>query len=110
VIGITSIGTIGAVSISVNTTLNADTNPATLEIDADIAPGVGLTDAVVTFTVERAGLILGVTATFSGGPPAIFDGITFSVSLPGSALSLSALTTFTPAGMVYGEIYLTVSF
>ncbi|MBI1729361.1 hypothetical protein HY229_01625 [Candidatus Acetothermia bacterium] len=110
VIGITPVGTIGAVGISVVTTLNADTNPATLEIDADIAPGVGLTDAVVSFTVERAGLVLGVTATFSGGPPALFDGITFSASVSGSALSLDATTTFTPSGMVYGEIFLTVTF
>ncbi len=110
IIGITPAGTIGAVGISVNTTLNADTNPATLSISGSITPGVGLTSAVVTLTIERAGLILGATAVFSGGPPATFQSVTFSVSLPGSALSLDATTTFTPLGLILGEIYLTVNF
>jgi len=109
-IGITPAGTIGAVGVSVNATINPDTNPATLAISADISPGVGLTDAVVSLVVQRAGLVLGVTATFSGGPPASFDGIVFSMSVTGTALSLDADTVFTPSGLLLGEITLTVSF
>jgi hypothetical protein len=109
-IGITPAGTIGAVGVSVNATLNPDTNPATLAITANISPGVGLTSAVVSLTVQRQGLILGVTASFSGGPPAQFSGITFSANLPGPPLGLQAVTTYSPNGLLIGEIWLTVEF
>ena len=103
-------GSLDEVSVSVLAVLNPDTNPATLSISADAVPGVGLTDATVALTIARAGLNLGVVATFSGGPPAELDGVVFSLEVPGSLLSIEATSVFGVGGLVMGEVYLTVVF
>jgi hypothetical protein len=109
-IGITAAGQIGAVRMLLNATINPDTNPATLVIDARITPGVGLNLAFISLVIERAGLLLGVDATFAGGPPATFSDITFSITVPGSALTLEATMSYETTGSLGGDIYLTVNF
>ena len=103
-------GSLGIVGVSVVAVLNPDTNPATLVLAAEAVPGVGLTDAVVQLSIQRAGLSLGITAVFTGGPPAQFSGITFSLDVPGPLLSIEAQSTFNNAGLVLAEIWLTVVF
>ena len=103
-------GSIGVVGISVVAVLNPDTNPASLTLTAEAVPGVGLTDATVALSIQRAGLSLGIVAVFTGGPPAQFSGITFSLDVPGPLLSIEAQSTFDSAGLVLAEIWLTVTF
>lgn len=109
-ISITPAGTVGLVSVTFNAVLNPDTNPATLSLTANATPGLGITDGSIALTIERAGLTFGAEATFSGGPPAVFDGLTFSLDVPGSLLSLNTDATFTSAGLSQATIVLTVSF
>ena len=103
-------GSLSSVEVSVNAVLNPDTNPASLSISAEATPGVGLTDAVVALTIQRAGLTFGAVATFTGGPPAEFSGITFSVDVPGSLLSLNTTATFSNAGLVQAVVFFAVTF
>jgi len=103
-------GTLGVVGVSIVTVLNPDTNPATLVLAANAVPGVGLTDAIVDLSIQRAGLTFGMTAVFAGGPPAQFAGVTFSLDVPGPLLSIETETTFDSAGLVLAEIWLTVAF
>jgi hypothetical protein len=109
-IGITDTGEIGAIGIEVSAVINADTNPAILEIQGEITPGDGLDFALVHLVIPRSGLLLGVWALFAGGPPAQFQSIQFHVSLPGPPLTFEASTTFTTSGLVSGTIWLTVDF
>jgi hypothetical protein len=110
VISIDPTGTIAATSVSINATLNPDTNPATLIISGTIVPGTGLTNAVVVLAITRLGFTMSATATFAGGPPATFQGITFAVDVPGGLVNFEALTVFTLNGMTRGEFWITVNF
>jgi hypothetical protein len=103
-------GTIAATRLVINATLNPDTNPAQLIIDARITPGVGLTLGIVTFQVTRLGFTMGATAVFAGGPPATFDSIVFFVDVPGGLVSFAASTVFTLNGLEQGEFTISVSF
>jgi len=110
VISIDPTGTIAATAVSINATLNPDTNPATLIIDGTIVPGTGLTDAIVALSVTRLGFTMSATAEFTGGPPATFDGITFAVDVPGGLVDFSAATVFNLTGLVVGTFSLSVNF
>jgi hypothetical protein len=110
VLSIGADGSLGAVSVSVNATLNPDTNPAALVISASATPGVGLTTATVTLNIQRAGLSFGARASFSGGPPAEFSSLTFTLDVPGPLLSLSSQATFDNAGLIDADIWMTVAF
>lgn len=103
-------GTLGVVSVAVVATLNPDTNPASLTLTASATPGVGLTAATVALSIQRAGLSISIVAVFTGGPPAQFSGITFSLDVPGPLLSLESDATFSNAGLVRADIWLTISF
>lgn len=110
VLAIGADGSLGAVSVSVNATLNPDTNPASLVIAASATPGVGLTTATVTLTIQRAGLTFGARASFTGGPPATFSGLTFLLDVPGPLFSLESQATFDNAGLLFADIWLTIAF
>jgi hypothetical protein len=110
VISIDPTGTIAATSVTINATLNPDTNPATLIIAGTIVPGTGLTSAVVEFAITRLGFTMSATASFGGGPPATFQGISFNVDVPGGLVNFEASTTFTLTGMTVGEFWITVNF
>jgi len=103
-------GTLGVVGVSVVALLNPDTNPATLVLAAEAVPGVGLTDAVVQLSIQRAGLTFGMVMAFAGGPPAQFAGVTFSLDVPGPLLSIEMNSTFNSEGLVLANIWLTVAF
>lgn len=109
-ISITSTGAIGVVKVVMNAVLNPDTNPAALIMSISVTPGIGLTSAFVILDIERAGLSFSAEVDFGGGPPAKFTGLTFSLSVPGSLLSLDASATFDTAGLVEAEIFVTISF
>jgi hypothetical protein len=109
-LGISSTGTLSFIEVNVNATLNPDTNPATLSINAAAAPGVGLVDANIQLMIQRANLALTITASFGGGPPATFDGVTFGLRVPGSLVSLESTATFDSAGMDRADIWITVTF
>lgn len=114
IIEIGSDGSLGAAHVSVETALNPDTNPATFSIVASVTPGVGLTEAVVDITIQQLGMTFGTRAVWTGGPPAIFTGITFSLLVPAelSALSMGLQTsaTFDATGLILSEILLTIDF
>jgi len=103
-------GSLSSVEVSVNAVLNPDTNPASLSISAEATPGVGLTDATVALSIQRAGLTFSGVAVFTGGPPAAFAGITFSLDVPGPLLSISTDATFNNAGLVSADVFFSVSF
>lgn len=103
-------GTLGVVAVSVVATLNPDTNPASLTLTAEAVPGVGLTDATVTLSIQRAGLALSITAVFTGGPPAQFSGLVFRLDVPGPLLSLSSDAVFDANGLLLANIWLTIAF
>jgi hypothetical protein len=103
-------GSLGVVSVAVVATLNPDTNPASLTLTASAVPGVGLTSATVALSIQRAGLSISIVAVFTGGPPAQFSGITFSLNVPGPLLSLQSAATFGVSGMVQADIWLTIAF
>jgi hypothetical protein len=103
-------GSLGVVAVSVVATLNPDTNPASLTLTAAAVPGVGLTDATVTLAIQRAGLSISITATFTGGPPAQFSGLTFQLDVPGPLVSLSSNAVFSAQGLLIANIWLTVTF
>ncbi len=110
IVTISPTGTIAATAVSINATINPDTNPATLIIEAEIVPGVGLTDAVVVLAVTRLGFTMSATAVFGGGPPATFEEIVFAVDVPGGLVDFSASTIFTLLGLTQGEFFITVNF
>ena len=110
VISIDPTGTIAATSVSINATLNPDTNPATLIIDGTIVPGTGLTDALVVLAVTRLGFTMSAVADFGGGPPATFEDITFSVDVPGGLVDFSAATVFDLNGLLAGTFSIQVNF
>jgi hypothetical protein len=64
VVSIDPTGTIAATSVTINATLNPDTNPATLIIAGTIVPGTGLTSAVVQLAITRLGFTMSATASF----------------------------------------------
>jgi len=110
-VGITPAGEIGVVSISLSLTLNPDTNPASLDVDATIEPGLGLTEATVGLSISRAGLDLGVLAYFDGGgPPATFQFVEFTLGTSAGPINISTDWIFTTTGFTGGDVYLTVSF
>jgi len=110
IITIDETGTIAATAVTINATLNPDTNPATLIIDGEIVPGVGLTDAVVALSVTRLGFTMSATADFGGGPPATFEDITFAVDVPGGLVDFSAATVFDLTGLQIGTFSIAVNF
>lgn len=112
-IGITPTGTIGAVGVDLAATLNPDTNPATLIIDAEIVPGVGLTSAVVALSITKSGFRLQASAIFAGGPPAVLQDMRFEIwQVSGFIDSHCALSfdVLPPAGLEHGDCWITFNF
>ena len=106
-------GTLGLVTLDLLTTLNPETNPASLSIVANAVPGVGLTDATVGLSIARAGLVFGVAAVYVGAATVDFSEITFNLAttLPNSLGSLNTEASFDPVGgLQQGEITLRVNF
>ena len=106
-------GTLGLVSLNLLTTLNPEANPATLSITANAVPGIGLTDAIVGLTIQRAGLVFGVTAVYVGAATIDFSEITFNLAttLPNSLGTLNTEASFDPVGgLQQGEITLRINF
>ena len=120
VVSIDETGLIAATNVTINATLNPDTNPATLLITADIVPGVGIADgpdsdpfaAIVQLAVTRLGFTTSATALFvdGAGGTAEFFGIDFAVDVPGGLVDFSANSFFTLTGMSETEFSLSVNF
>jgi len=80
-------GSLGAAKVDVSTVINPDANPATFSIHAVVTPGVGMSEAILDLTVERLGMVFGTKAEWTGGPPALFSGVTFSLNIPADVLA-----------------------
>ena len=108
-------GTIGAVEVDLSTTLNPDTNPATLNVNANMTPGVGLTDADISLAITRSNVDFSIAADFSASDnPAInaadFEDVTFSVGTTMGAVDVSTSATFGAFGFISSDTTFTLSF
>jgi len=109
-VSFSDLGEIDSIAIDLAPTINADTNPATLSIDADLDPGAGLTDGAIGIEVTRDFLNFTADASFEDGPPADFDGVEFGVDAEFAPIELEATLTYTPGEMVKIESFTTVTF
>jgi len=112
IIEIDPTGVITLATVDLSMTLNPDTNPASLEVSMSIAPGTGISDADVNLEISRAGLSLGVYADFNPGAGGVaeFSSVTFSLGTSAGMFDVITAATFTPTGLLGGDVYLTVSF
>jgi hypothetical protein len=110
IVDIDNTGTITATEVIIEAVLNPDTNSAIFIVDALINPGIGLDFAVVGLIVPRFGFVLSAFAFFTGGPPAEFTWIEFSVEVPGGLVNFEASTLFVPGQLLGGELWMTIDF
>ena len=103
-------GEIDNVSITLGPTINPDTNPATLNVDGSLEPGVGLVDGAIGIEVTRGLITFEADANFSDGPPATFEGVDFSVDATIDLLEVEATLSFEPGELVQIESFWTVNF
>jgi len=102
-------GKLGAVELDLSTTLNPDTNPATLEINAELIPGFGLVNAVTELTVSRSDLDFSITAVFAG-VPVTFQGVVFSIGSTIGAVDVETEVVFIPSGFLLSDTTFTLNF
>lgn len=106
-------GELSQIALIGQAVLNPEENPATLSFNVLAVPGVGLTQAIFSVSVQRAGLALSATTSFLGGPPAELANVIFSfaANLPGSLGELDSTAVFGPStGLLGAETHLTVYF
>ena len=111
-IDITDTGTIAAVEVDLSTTINPDTNPATVNVNANFDPGTGLTDADVSMSVTRSDIDFTIVANFTptSGSIAEFADVTFSISTMLGALDVETSATFGAFGFQTSSTWFTISF
>jgi len=107
---LTPAGELGLIELKIEAVINPDTNPATVIVEAEVLPGVGLASGIFGLEVQRAGLIVEITSVFAGGNPAQFAGITFELEVPGDLLSIEAFSVFDGSGLLLADVLLTISF
>ena len=110
VVGLSDTGELEVIDLDLATTLNPDTNPATFSIDTSFTPGVGLTSADVGLAISRSGVDFAIEASFAGGPPAEFDGVSFSVGTSLGVVDVNTSATFGAFGFEQSNTTLTISF
>ena len=105
-------GTIGMITLDLSTTINPESHPATLTMEAVVVPGVGLTEAIMSLTVQRAGLVFSATTEFDGGATTNLSEIVFELATTLGLLgNLSMEAAFQPTGgLTRAEIVLTLNF
>jgi hypothetical protein len=99
---------VSAVGVYANLTINPDSNPATLLINASSIPGTGFTSASTTLQVSRSGVTVSATAAFgstSGGGLA-FSSLTLKAATQVGPVQLGGNASFLPAG--FGGVTLQV--
>ncbi len=103
-------GDISLIAVRLGPTINADTNPATLNVAGSVEPGEGVTSGSIGIEVTRDFLDFEAEATFADGPPAEFDGVEFGVDATLKPLEIEATLSFNPDEMVEVESFWTVTF
>ena len=73
----------------ISTTLNPDTNPATLSVTVVGMPGIGLVAIDLGLSVQRAGLTLSTNASFSG-PPVYLSDVSVGLSAEAGVITVGA--------------------
>ncbi len=99
------------VDMRLGTTLNPDTNPASLDVFARVEPGTGLTRLDITLSVERAGLSLSATSRFSG-TPATLSAVILGLQAEAGVIAVGADVTyiFGAGGGLGGTLTASVAF
>ena len=108
---INSQGEINSVSFNARPIINPDANPATLEIDASLEPGAGLTSSSIGVRIQRGTLTFSASADFDNGPPINFSGAEFGldIALLGF-MDIDSNIEFTSGSMVQFESLATINF
>lgn len=91
---------------SFSTVLNPNQNPADLGITLISVNGVGVVELDVELGISRGALSFDAATVFAGNGTLAWTQTTFSFSVAGDPLTLSANFTYTPSGM--GQTHLTV--
>jgi hypothetical protein len=109
VIAISPLGTISFASITVSSDFSPD--PLSLRLTATFVPTVGLSSANLAINIQPPnGIGVGANLTFGGGPPAELQTVRISMAAPGPLLDLRMLAQFTPTGLDFAELFLTINF
>ena len=89
-------------------TLNPDSNPASLIINASSIPGTGFTSASTTLQVTRSGVTVAATAAFgsTGGGGLAFSSLALKAGTQVGPVQFEGNVTFLPAG--FGGVTLQV--
>jgi len=105
-------GTIALASVEVSLVLNPDTDPAELSASLRVRPTVGITDADVGLSLERAGLSLDLLVDFDPGVGGVaeFASVLFSLGTSAAVVDVDTSVKFTASGLDQGDIYLTIDF
>ena len=109
---ISSDGTLDSIELVLETILNPETFPATLEIELFIIPGIGVVDVDILLEIVRSGLAFSSAIDFDQGlaGTAEFDEISFGLEVTGGLIDLSTEAFFDLDGFQFGEVTLTVNF
>ncbi|MBI1729395.1 hypothetical protein HY229_01800 [Candidatus Acetothermia bacterium] len=103
-------GTIGSINLTLDATLNADTNPASFSLSSVIVPGAGLTNATAQISIQRSALSVTATAVFGGGPPAVLQSVSFDFRAAIGIIVFETDAIFGPSGLITAIIQLTINF
>jgi len=103
-------GDLNLVSVELAPVLNPESNPAKLRVRGSLSPGKGLTSGSVGLLISRNGVDFETRANFSGGPPAEFSNVVFSLSTALGQIDLQTSATFTVEGLSRSDTELTLTF
>ncbi len=111
IIDFDSLGSLSGISVSISPTINPDSNPATLDIDASVTPGQGLTSGSAAIEISRGPYTLEFSAEFGNGPPAQFEEASLGVetSMFGF-IDFESTATFSKLSLVTIESFFTINF
>ncbi len=106
-----SAGIVTKTSFTIAPTLNASSNPATLQIKGSVVPGTGLTAGSIGVTVQRGAITVEAQANLSQGMPTTFGTAELAATAKiASYLELRSSATFTSNNLQQLETFLTFHF